>query len=190
QKPAAHQQPRSHSSNLSASQSKTSSARIIFTRKPSHRTPAPGSGFKIRVHPRLNKPIACNRHRVLSIVAATALTIVLRRLRDDERHFNPISQPDQPIGKLRRPVKRLDLVPQVAQLANRTRQTIRATYEPDVMPHDVLNRLHVALDQRRIRVGTQPTLIPRRNIPEPRRVTIPFTQRLLDLNRRTISPNE
>src|SRR6185503_15840574 len=48
----------------------------------------------------------------------------------------------------------------------------------------------VALDQRRIRLGTQPTLVPRRNIFKPRCVAIPFTQHSVDLQRRAISPNK
>lgn len=79
-------------------------------------------------------------------MTTAALAIVLRRLRHDERDFNGIPKPDQTVRQFRRPVERLNLIPQMSQLSNRTRQPVGAADQPDVMPHDVLNGLHVTLD--------------------------------------------
>ena len=76
-----------------------------------------------------NQPIARNRHRILPVMTAATLPVVLRRLRHDQRHFNRIAQPNQSIRKLRGSIKRLDLVPQVPQLANRARQTIGTAHQ-------------------------------------------------------------
>ena len=52
-------------------------------------------------------------------MTSAALAVVLRGLRDDQRDFNSIAQPDQSIRQLRGSVERLDFVPKVPQLANR-----------------------------------------------------------------------
>src|ERR1044072_6075228 len=96
-------------------------------------------------------------------MTTATLPVVLRRLRDDQRHFNRITQSNQNIRQLRRSIKRLDLIPEMTQLTNRSRQSFATAHEPDVVPHDVLNGLHVTLDQRRVRLVSQTTLIPRRN---------------------------
>src|ERR1051326_7258968 len=138
----------------------------------------------------LDKSVARNGHRVLPVVTTATLPVVLSGLRHDQRYFNRVTQTNQTIRQLRASVKRLDLIPEMAQLANRTRQSIATAYEPDVMPHDVLNRLHVTLDQSGIRLVSQTTLIPRRNVIKLRRRSVPFCERSLDLERRSISPHE
>src|ERR1044072_2759767 len=97
-------------------------------------------------------------------MTAATLTVVLRRLRDDQRYFNRVTQSNQPVRQLRSAIKRLNLVPKVTQLTNRTRQAVGSPHQSDVVPHDVLNGLHVALNQSRIRFISQTTLIPRRTV--------------------------
>src|ERR1041384_2616421 len=123
-------------------------------------------------------------------MTAAALPVVLRRLRHDQRHFTRVPKPDQTVRQFRRPVKRLNLIPQMSQLAYRTRESIGTAHEPDVVPHDVLNRLRVTLNQRRIRFIFQTTLIPPWNIFEPCGCTIAIAERSVDLQRGSISPNE
>src|SRR5262245_36807050 len=124
-------------------------------------------------------------------MASTALSIVLRSVCDDQRYFDGIAQTNQPIRQLRASIKGLDLVPQVAQFANRARQAVRASDQPDVVPHDVLNRLHVALDQRRIGFRTQATLVPWWNVSLRRSLVVcGVVERSFDLNRRPIAPDQ
>ena len=52
----------------------------------------------------------------------------------------------------------------MAQLADRARQAVAGTDQANIMPHDVLNRLHIALDQRGIGIIDQSAFIPRWNI--------------------------
>src|ERR1051325_6137728 len=111
----------------------------------------------------LDKSFARNGHRVLPVVTTATLPVVLRGLRHDQRYLNRVTQSNQSIRLLRASVKRLNLIPKMPQLANRTRQSIATAYEPDVVPQDVLNRLHGPLDQSGIRLVSQTTFIPRRN---------------------------
>ena len=53
-------------------------------------------------------------------VAAAALAVVTRRLGNDQRHFHRVTQANQSIAQLGAAVKSLDLVLQVAQLADGT----------------------------------------------------------------------
>ena len=138
----------------------------------------------------LNKPIARDRHRILPVMTTTTLPVVLRRLRHDQRHFNRVTQTNQTIRQLSRSIKRLNLIPEMTQLTNRTRQSITAAHQSNVVPHDVLNGLHVALDQSRVRLISQTTLIPRRNIIKLRRLPDAVTQSSFNLERRSISPHE
>src|ERR1051326_9434165 len=103
----------------------------------------------------LDKSVARNGPRVLPVVTTATLPVVLRGLRHDQRYLNRVTQTNQTIRQLRASVKRLNLIPEMAQLANRTRQSIATAYESDVVPHDVLNRLHVTLDQSGIRLVSQ-----------------------------------
>src|SRR6185503_10883114 len=97
-----------------------------------------------------NQTIAGDRYRILPVMTSTTLPVVLRRLRHNQRYLNRVAQSDQSIRELCSSIKRLDLIPKVTQLTNGTRQPIRASNQPHVVPHDVLNRLHVALNQRRV----------------------------------------
>lgn len=63
------------------------------------------SGFE------LDKPVAFEFDRVLSIMAAAALAVVPRSLRYDERYLNCIAQAYQTIAQLCFPVEGFDLVP-------------------------------------------------------------------------------
>src|ERR1044072_7854145 len=78
----------------------------------------------------------------------------------------------------------------MSQLTYRTRQSIGSAHQPDVVPHDVLNGLHIALNQRRSGLILQTTLVPARNIFESCRCTMPVNERSVDLQRGSISPNE
>ena len=79
----------------------------------------------------------------------------------------------------------------MSQFTNRPREPVRISYQPDVMPHDVLNVLHVAMYQRRIRFGSQITFIPGRYIIETRtRATWRSIEDSLNLTRGPISPNQ
>src|SRR6185369_7113626 len=138
----------------------------------------------------LNQSVSSNRHRILPVMAAAALPVVLRRLRHNQRHFDRIAQSNQTIRQLSRPVKRLDLIPEVSQLTNRARQPVRTAHETNVVPHNVLNSLHVALDQRRIRFSTQTTLVPPRNVFKLRILSVSFTQRSFEFDSSSITPNQ
>src|SRR5271157_4458143 len=97
-------------------------------------------------------------------MTAAALTIMISGLGDDQRNLHRISQSDQAIAQFCFLIKGFDLVLQMAQLTNSTRQPVAGTDQADIMPHDILNRLHIALDQRRIGIMDQTAIIPRRNI--------------------------
>src|SRR5688500_7986699 len=144
------------------------------------------------IHPPISdQSIAFKRNRILTIMTSPTLAVVLRRLRYDQRDLNRIAQSDQSVGKFGRAIKRLDLIPQVTQFANRARETFATAHQTDVVPHDVLNRLHVTLNQRRIGISAQAALVPRWNVVEPWfALAVGLVQRALDLNRDTISPDQ
>lgn len=85
-------------------------------------------------------------------MAPTTLPIMLCGLCHDQRGFHGVSQSDETVAEFGGAIERLDLVLQVAQLADGARETVAATDESHVVPHDVLDGLHVALDQRRVAV--------------------------------------
>ena len=86
-------------------------------------------------------------NRVLPIMAASRLAIMLRGVSDDQCHFHGVAQADQAVTQFSSAIKSLDLIPQMTQLANRAGETVGIAREADVVPHDVLNRLHIALNQ-------------------------------------------
>src|SRR5689334_489174 len=110
---------------------------------------------------RSDQAVAFKRNRILTVMTTSTLPVVLRSLRDDQRDLDGIAQPDQSVREFRRAIERFDLIPEVAQLANRTRKAVGTAHQTDVVPHDVLNRLHVALNQRRIGISAESTLVPR-----------------------------
>ncbi len=97
-------------------------------------------------------------------MAASALTIVVGGLGHDQRDLHRIPQSDQTVAQFRFLIKGFDLVLQMAQLTDRARQPVAGTDQADIMPHDILNGLHIALDQCRIGIIDQSAFIPRRNI--------------------------
>ena len=66
-----------------------------------------------------------------------------------------VPQSDQAIAQLGDAVERLDLVLQVPQFADGARKPVAGADQSHVMPHDVLDGLHIALDQRRVGVLRQ-----------------------------------
>src|SRR5688572_401950 len=144
------------------------------------------------IHPPISdQSIAFKRNRILTIMTSTTLPVVLRRLRYDQRDLNRIAQSDQSVGKFCRSIKRFDLVPQVTQFANRARETIATAHQSDVVPHDVLNRLHVTLNQRRIGISAQAALVPRRDVVKTWfALAVGLIQGALYLDRDTISPDQ
>src|ERR1700690_3115257 len=97
-------------------------------------------------------------------MATSALTIMIRGARHDQRDFHFIPQADQAITQFCFLIEGLDLILQMTQLANGARQTVAGADQAYIMPHDILNRLHVTLNQCRIRIVDQSTFIPRWNI--------------------------
>ncbi len=93
-------------------------------------------------------------------MAASALAVMQGCLGYNERHLDGISQTDQTIAQFCVAVKSLDLIHQMAQLADCPREPVAAADQTDIMPHDVLNRLHIPLYQCRIGVGDQAAFIP------------------------------
>ena len=93
-------------------------------------------------------------------VTPKALPVVTRGLGNDQRRFDGIAQPNQPVAKLGAAVKHLDFILQVAQFTDGPRKPVAGTDQPNVVPHDILDGLHIALDQRRVRILCQPALIP------------------------------
>src|SRR5712691_7445676 len=96
-------------------------------------------------------------------MATPTLPVMLRSLSYQQSNFNRVAQTYQTIGKLSSTVESFDLVPQVTQFADRSRESFAAAHQADVVPHDVLNRLHIALDQCRVGLGGQSAFIPRRD---------------------------
>src|SRR5215212_9935216 len=79
----------------------------------------------------------------------------------------------------------------MAQLANCSRQPIGSAHKSHIVPHDVLNCLHVALNQRGVRFSTQTTLIPGRNVFKLWLLSIRFlAERCFDFERRSIPPDQ
>ena len=80
-------------------------------------------------------------------MTAPALAIVSGGLGDDNAGFDRVPQADQGVGEFGGAIKRLDFVLHVTALAHRTRQAFARTHQPHIMPHDVLDGLHVAVDE-------------------------------------------
>ena len=94
-------------------------------------------------------------------MAPAALTVMLRGLCHDQRGFDRVAQADETVAEFGGAVERLDLVLQVTQLADGARETVAAADKSHVVPHDVLDGLHVALDQRGVAVVGQTAFVPR-----------------------------
>ena len=71
----------------------------------------------------LQQPIA-PIHRVGTVVTAAALAVVAGGLADDQAHFDGVAQADQAVAQLGLAVEGLDLVLQVAQLADGAREPV------------------------------------------------------------------
>ena len=93
-------------------------------------------------------------------MAAAALSVVQRRLCHNQRDLDCVSQTDETIVQLRRAIERLNLVPEMTQLPYCSGKSFSAAYQPNVVSHDVLNGLHVALDQGGVRVSYQSAFVP------------------------------
>src|SRR5712691_8280472 len=97
-------------------------------------------------------------------MAAATLTIVQSGLRNDQRNLDGISQANQTIVELGGSIEGLNLIPKVAQLPNCPRDSFGAAHQSHVVPHNVLNSLHVTLYQGRVCVCDQSAFIPWRYV--------------------------
>ena len=79
-------------------------------------------------------------------MAAAARAVMPGRLGHDQAHFHRVAQADQAVAQLGAPVKGFDLVLQVAQFAYGAAQPFARAHQPHVMPHHVLDGLHIPLD--------------------------------------------
>jgi hypothetical protein len=79
-------------------------------------------------------------------MAAAALAIMQGSLGYNQSNFYSVPQAYQAVTQPGCAIKRLDLIPQVAQLTDGARKAIRAAHQPNIMPHDVLDSLHIPLD--------------------------------------------
>ena len=93
-------------------------------------------------------------------MAAATLAIVPGSVGNRQADFNRIAQANQPITQPVGVVESLDTAPQVAQFMDGARKTVPTTVQANVMPHDVLYGLHIALDQCRVALGGQAGFIP------------------------------
>lgn len=99
----------------------------------------------------LDQTLAFVGSGIFAEMGTSVLTIVLGSPSDDQGRLNRIAQTDQLITELSDPVKGLDFAPQAAQIADGTRKSFGASHQADIMPHYILDGLHIALDQGRIR---------------------------------------
>lgn len=94
-------------------------------------------------------------------MAPATLPVMLCGLCHDQRGFDRVAQADETVAEFGGAVEGLDLVLQVTQLADGARETVATADESHVVPHDVLDGLHIALDQRRVAVVGQAAFVPR-----------------------------
>ena len=112
--------------------------------------------------------VAFCAHRVRPVVAAPALPVVARCLGDNQRHLDRVAQTDRPSLSL---VVRYNVRPRSTCVATHARratggQALRT--RANVATSCVLDDLHVALDQRRIRFSAEPRSRPRPESPHSR----------------------
>ena len=83
-------------------------------------------------------------------MTAPTLSVVTGGLGDDQAHLDGVTQTDQTVAQLGLTVEGLDLVLHVTQFADGPRESVAGADESHIVPHDVLDGLHVALKQGRI----------------------------------------
>ena len=83
-------------------------------------------------------------------MTAAALAVVAGSLPDDQSHFDGVAQADQAVAQLGLAIEGLDLVLQVAQLADGAREPVTGADQAHVVPHDILDGLHIPLDEGRV----------------------------------------
>lgn len=93
-------------------------------------------------------------------VAPAALSVVAGRLSHDEPDFDGVAQANEAVAEPCFPIKGLDFVLQMTEFTNRAGESLTRTHEPHVVPHDVLDGLHVTLDECRVRLMGQVAFIP------------------------------
>ena len=128
-------------------------------------------------------------------MAASTLPVMLRGLCHDQRGFDRVAQADETVAEFGGAIERLDLVLQVTQLTNGARETVAATNESHVVPHNILDGLHVALDQRGVAVVGQPAFVPRGDVVSVGRIGNPPNARRVanpphDILPRAIPPHQ
>jgi len=88
------------------------------------------------------------------------VTVVQGSLGDDQGDFYRITQADQTVTQFSGAVECFDFVPQVAKLAYSPGQAFFIACQSDVMPHDILNGLHITLNEGRIGIFEQAAFVP------------------------------
>jgi hypothetical protein len=94
-------------------------------------------------------------HAIHAEVTAAALPVMPRGLGNDQRCLDRVTQSDETVAQFDGAVECLDLVLQMAQLTDGAREPFAGADESHVVPHDILDGLHIALDERRVRILRQ-----------------------------------